>query len=337
MTDAPLTQVPPIVQVRDLVKEFTRPVTPTGRFAELRRLFTRRTSTTRAVDGVSFDIAPGELVGYLGANGAGKSTTIKMLTGILVPTSGEILVDGRVPWQNRRANALSIGAVFGQRTQLWYDLPLRDSLELIRDLYAVDEADYRRRLGEFTELLGLDEFLDTPVRQLSLGQRMRGDLVAALIYEPKVLYLDEPTIGLDVVAKQRIRDFIAELNARTGTTVMLTTHDMEDIETLCRRIILIDAGTVLYDGDVTTLKRRYIPDRELVVTPAPEVDPHDITPEGGTTIVRDGRAVISHDPATVSTPELIGRVTSRWQITDLTVTEPPLADVISRIYTDQGR
>ena len=231
-----------MIQVQDLVKEFSRPAVQRGRFAGLRSLFTTERTVTRAVDGLSFDIEPGELVGYLGPNGAGKSTTIKMLTGILVPTSGRLMVAGQVPWQDRRSSSRNIGVVFGQRTQLWYDLPLRDSFEALRDLYEIDAATYRERMGTFTEMLGLDEFIDTPVRSLSLGQRMRGDLVAAMLHAPPIVYLDEPTVGLDVVAKARIREFVAESNASSGTTIMLTTHDMDDVEQLCRRIIIIDSG-----------------------------------------------------------------------------------------------
>ncbi|MFT3888792.1 MAG: ATP-binding cassette domain-containing protein [Arachnia sp.] len=324
----------PIIHVRDLTKVFERAVEPQGRFKTVRRLFTRQTTRKVAVSDVSFDIAAGELVGYLGANGAGKSTTIKMLTGILVPTSGVVRVAGRVPSKDRRANAAHIGAVFGQRSQLWYDLPLRDSFELIRDLYGVAPDDYLRRLDMFTDLLGMAEFLDTPVRFLSLGQRMRGDLTAALLHAPEIVYLDEPTVGLDVVAKRRIREFIAEINATLGTTVILTTHDMDDVEALCRRIIMIDQGTVLFDGSLEELKRRYVTERVLTVTPAEGVDAASIAVDGATVSVADGKAVLAHDPTVISTPELIGAVTARWAVVDLAVTEASLSDVVARIYAE---
>lgn len=326
----------PLIRVRDLSKEFVRTAEPTGRWSTLRRLFTSRTVTKRAVRGVSFDIEPGELIGYLGANGAGKSTTIKMLTGILVPTSGTVEVAGLVPWQDRRRNALHIGAVFGQRTQLWTDLPLRDSLELIRDLYGVPSQVYERRLAELTDLLGLADFLDTPVRFLSLGQRMRGDLVAALIYEPDVLYLDEPTVGLDVTAKRTIREFIAAINQQLGTTIMLTTHDMEDVEALCRRIIIIDDGRVLFDGALTELKRRYATERVLTVVPAEGVDPTSIAVPGAVSRVVEDGVELAFDPATVSAPEVMAAVTGGWMVTDLSLSETSLSDVIARIYAESA-
>ena len=208
---------------------------------------------------------PGELVGYIGPNGAGKSTTIKMLTGILVPTSGEVRVAGLVPWQQRKENARNIGVVFGQRSQLYWDLPLIESFELLRAIYGVPRDQYRRNLDEFVEILEMASFLRTPVRQLSLGQRMRGDFAAALLHSPTIVYLDEPTIGLDVVAKEAIREFIARINAERGATIVLTTHDLADVERLCRRIVLIDRGTLIYDGDIERIKSEYGRFRTLVV------------------------------------------------------------------------
>ncbi|CAI9411711.1 Vitamin B12 import ATP-binding protein BtuD [Aestuariimicrobium sp. T2.26MG-19.2B] len=326
-----------LIHVHDLSKEFVRTKEPTGRFSTIRRLFTRERVIKKAVQGVSFDIEAGELIGYLGANGAGKSTTIKMLTGILVPTSGTVEVAGVVPWQDRKANALRIGAVFGQRTQLWTDLPLRDSLELVRDLYGVPQDVYGQRLAQLTELLGLAEFLDTPVRFLSLGQRMRGDLVAALLYEPEILYLDEPTVGLDVVAKRTIREFIAAINDQLATTIMLTTHDMEDIEALCKRIIIIDDGQVLFDGALTELKRRYVTERVLQLTPADGINPTSITVDGTTAEVSDdGLVALRFDPRTLSAPTLMRAVTERFEVTDLSLADTPLSDVISQIYAESA-
>ncbi|MET8052200.1 MULTISPECIES: ABC transporter ATP-binding protein [unclassified Streptosporangium] len=214
----------------------------------------RAKKTVHAVRDLSFSVEAGEFVGYLGPNGAGKSTTIKMLTGILAPTSGSIRVAGLDPTRRRTALARRIGVVFGQRTTLWWDLPLRDSFELVRHLYKVDQKDFRRRLTELTELLGLAGFMGTPVRQLSLGQRMRGDITAALLHDPAVLVLDEPTIGLDVVSKAAMRDFLLRLNAERGTTVLLTTHDLGDIEKLCRRVMLIDRGSLAFDGTLDDLR-----------------------------------------------------------------------------------
>jgi len=332
----------PIIEVSDLVKVFRRPKRKTGAFSGIRTLFTRQYVETTAVAGVSFSIQRGELVGYLGPNGAGKSTTIKMLTGILVPTSGRVEVSGITPWRERERNAKQIGVVFGQRSQLWWDLPLRDSLRLISKLYDVPREVYHRNVERFSALLQLDEFLDTPVRQLSLGQRMRGDLAAAMLYEPKILYLDEPTIGLDVVAKERIRVFIEELNREQGTTVILTTHDLDDVERLCRRIILIDNGKVLYDGDVAALKARYAPYRELVVHLA---DPNAASsnnavvdvPGAEQTKAKNGKVWLRFDPERIQVAELIGSILAHHQVSDLAIVEPDLEGVIRQIYAQRER
>ncbi|WP_461010750.1 ABC transporter ATP-binding protein [Streptomyces capparidis] len=318
--------------MEDLVKEFRRPKVPDGAFAGLRSLFTRQQTVQRAVDGVSFSVEAGEVVGYLGPNGAGKSTTVKMLTGILVPTSGRVTVAGVTPWQARERNAKQIGVVFGQRSQLWWDLPLRESLVLISKLYDMPQARYAAQLDRFTELLDLGPFLDTPVRQLSLGQRMRGDLAAAMLYAPRILYLDEPTVGLDVVAKDRIRRFVAELNRTSGTTVILTTHDLDDVEQLCERIVMIDRGKVVYDGGVPELKARYAPYRELVVETQGlvEVDDAEVVKR------EEGRVWLRFDPARTKPAELIAAVLARCEVTDLAIVEPELEGVIHRIYQERG-
>jgi ABC-2 type transport system ATP-binding protein len=328
----------PIIQVEQLVKEFQRPKRFDGPLGGLRTLFTRQYTTNRAVDGVSFTIDEGELIGYLGSNGAGKSTTIKMLSGILVPTDGEVRVAGLVPWEDREQNALQIGVVFGQRTQLWWDLPLSDSLQLIGRLYRMEQARYRRNLDRLVELLGLESFLATPVRQLSLGQRMRGDLAAAMLYEPRILYLDEPTVGLDVVAKERTRQFVEEINRDTGTTIMLTTHDLADVERLCKRIIFIDKGTVLYDGPVDELKRRYAPYRMLDITLSPESDGGDEREAidlgiMGVEIVEQtaSRLLVRFDPAGVAITDLITAIISRHPVLDIAIVEPDLEGVVREI------
>jgi ABC-2 type transport system ATP-binding protein len=291
---------------------------------------------------VNFEIEPGELVGYLGPNGAGKSTTIKMLTGILTPTSGVCRVAGLEPSRDRARNARNIGVVFGQRTQLWYDLPLRDSFEVLADLYDLDQSAYRKRVGLFTELLDLEDFLDTPVRSLSLGQRMRGDLVAAMLHEPSILFLDEPTVGLDVVAKARLTEFIAETNRTDGTTVVLTTHDMDDVERLCQRIIVIDSGTVLYDGDLSRLKERFMPYRFLVLTLAersirgvtdmPYATEVETSAVGAVLPYPDRSVVLRFDPREITTPELIARASQVYQVDELSIVDPRLTDVIAQLY-----
>jgi ABC-2 type transport system ATP-binding protein len=335
-----------VIEAADLVKEFSRPAVLPGRLPRLRALFSTKRDITRAVNGVNFEVEPGELVGYLGPNGAGKSTTIKMLTGILTPTSGVCRVAGLEPSRERARNARNIGVVFGQRTQLWYDLPLRDSFEVLADLYDLDRATYRRRIGQFTELLDLSDFLDTPVRSLSLGQRMRGDLVAAMLHEPSILFLDEPTVGLDVVAKARLTEFIAETNRTAGTTVVLTTHDMDDVERLCRRIIVIDSGSVLYDGDLARLKERFMPHRYLVLTLAETVAERSIRPVAdipcatevetgavGTVVPYPERTVVLRfDPGEITTPELVARASQVYQVDELSIVDPRLTDVISQLY-----
>ena len=331
----------PVIRVENVVKEFRRTRRQVGPFGGVRTLFTRQYDVTRAVDGVSFAVDAGELVGYIGPNGAGKSTTIKMMTGILVPTSGEVEVGGIVPWRDREHNALQIGVVFGQRTQLWWDLPLVESFKLIGKLYRIPESRYRRNLEKFIDILDMGEFLDRPVRQLSLGQRMRGDLAASMLYEPKILYLDEPTIGLDVVAKESMRTFIEEMNRDSGTTIVLTTHDLADVERLCRRIILVDHGRVLYDGEVERLKDQYAPHRILVVQLAadpgtgrvPVVSATDV-PGGEISEQHDGMARIKFEAST-PVQELIAAVNARYPVADLSIVEPDLEAVVRQIYGER--
>ena len=333
--------MPPVIRVEHLVKEFRRPRRQEGRFGALRTLFTRQFDTVRAVDRVSFTIEPGELVGYIGPNGAGKSTTIKMMTGILVPTSGTVEVGGLVPWRERERNAMQIGVVFGQRSQLWWDLPLIESFTLIARLYRVPEAKFRRNLERFIALLDMEEFLDRPVRQLSLGQRMRGDLAASMLYEPQILYLDEPTIGLDIVAKENMRIFIEEMNRDSGTTIVLTTHDLADVERLCRRLILIDHGHVLYDGSVDQLKTKYAPHRILVVELEAAavsndqlIDAADIP---GAEIIEQagGVARIQFESTRTPVQDLIAALNARYAIADLSIVEPDLEGVVRQIYDER--
>jgi ABC-2 type transport system ATP-binding protein len=288
----------------------------------------------RAVDGVTFKVAKGELIGYLGPNGAGKSTTIKMLTGLLVPTDGRLVVDGLVPWQVRTEYVARIGAVFGQRTTLWWDLPVVESLELLRHVYRVPDERFERNLREFRQLLDLDPFLDTPTRSLSLGQRMRADLCAALLHDPPLLFLDEPTIGLDVVAKERIRAFIRHVNADRGTTVILTTHDLSDVEKLCERVIIIDHGKLLYDGGLDDLRDRFGGKRELTV----DFDEFYGSPtiEGAEIVGRDERRVTyAFERGAVTASELIGRLSDQYRICDLQVREPDIEGTVRRIYEER--
>lgn len=324
----------PIIEVKDLKKEFRIAKRQSGMLGALKSLVKREYVTKEAVKGVSFTIEKGEMVGYIGPNGAGKSTTIKMLTGILVPSSGTINVNGVVPYEKRQENARNIGVVFGQRTQLWWDLPTIESFELLKAIYQVSDQRYKENMETFCEILGLDEFLNTPVRQLSLGQRMRADIAASLLHDPQILYLDEPTIGLDVVAKEKMRLFIERINRERQVTVILTTHDMEDIEKLCKRMILIDHGQVVYDGDIDTVKNRYGKTRTLIVDIEGNGKP--FTVQGGELIKEEGnRKWIRFQRDEISASELIAQISQNYSITDLTVEETAIETIISRIYQDE--
>ncbi|HVN69149.1 MAG TPA: ATP-binding cassette domain-containing protein [Candidatus Binatia bacterium] len=330
---APNLGLLPIVETRDLRKVFRTPKRTPGALGALRSLFSRQYEERVAVAGVNFALEPGELVGYIGPNGAGKSTTIKMLTGILVPTSGEVRVAGLVPWKQRKENARNIGVVFGQRSQLYWDLPLIESFELLRAIYNVPADQYRRNLREFTEILEMDEFLRTPVRQLSLGQRMRGDFAAALLHSPRIVYLDEPTIGLDVVAKEAIRVFIARINAERGATIVLTTHDLADVERLCKRIVLIDRGTLIYDGDIERIKSEYGRFRTLVVRFCEPIErPHL---EGAQLAEVDGATARFRFDRNLQRADLLVRQASEhYRVEDVSLEEPDLEAIIRRIYVE---
>ena len=323
-----------VITVNHLKKYFTLPVHHRGKFGALRNLFSRQHRTVRAVDGISFDVQGGELVGYLGPNGAGKSTTLKMLTGLLVPTEGEVRVNEFVPWRDRQAYVAKIGAVFGQRTTLWWDLPVIESLDLLQHIYDIPPGRFRRNLDEFRKLLDLEPFLNTPVRSLSLGQRMRADLCAALLHDPKLLFLDEPTIGLDVVAKERIRQFILHINRQRGTTVILTTHDLSDVEKLCERVMIIDKGRLLYDGSLAALRQRCGGKRQLVVDFADFYE--SVTVDGAEVVNREGqRVTYEFERGAIAASELIGRVSNQYRILDLEVREPDIEATVRRIYEEK--
>jgi ABC-2 type transport system ATP-binding protein len=300
------------------------------RFIVRRGRFRRERHTVDAVNAISFRVERGELLGYLGPNGAGKSTTIKMLTGILVPTDGHVRVAGLEPSRKRIELARQIGAMFGQRIQLWWDLPLHDSFELLRHIYRVPPDRYRERLGRLRSVLDLDPFLATPVRQLSLGQRIRGELAAAMLHGPKLLFLDEPTIGLDVVAKQRVRDFLVEINREDGVTVMLTTHDLGDIERLCKRLLVIDHGSLIWDGGIPELKERYGGERTLVVDLEEPAPPLEVP---GAVVDRiDGPRQWLRFRGSAS--ELTARVAQAARLVDLQVAEPDIEVIVRRIYAN---
>jgi ABC-2 type transport system ATP-binding protein len=324
------------IVVEGLVKTFRVAERAPGLWGAIRGLARRTYRDVRAIDGVSFSIERGELVGYIGPNGAGKSTTVKALAGILVPDAGRCEVAGRVPWKQRIAHVAEIGVVFGQRTQLWWDLPVIESFELLRDIYRVPQVRYAEARDTMIGLLDLEALLDVPVRQLSLGQRMRCDLAAALLHAPPILFLDEPTIGLDAVSKLAVRDFIKQLNRDRGVTVILTTNDMDDIEALCTRVIVIAHGAILSDGPLAELRAQVTRERWLtvdLVDAAAVVDEPDATE-----IRRDGhRVCLAFDPQIVAPAELIRRVTSRHAIRDLFVENPPIETIVARLYAAHGR
>jgi ABC-2 type transport system ATP-binding protein len=323
-----------IIAVNNLKKHFKVPIHHRGPLGSLHNLFSREHRLVKAVDGISFEVRRGELVGYLGPNGAGKSTTIKMLSGLLVPTSGELQVRGCIPWRERRSYVAKIGAVFGQRTSLWWDLPVIESLDMLQHIYQIPANRFKQNLAEFRQLLDLDMFLQTPVRSLSLGQRMRADICAALLHDPDLIFLDEPTIGLDVVAKERIRNFIRHINHQRGTTILLTTHDLSDVEKLCRRVMIIDQGNLVYDGELSLLREQFGGKRELVVEFAELYD--DVSVEGARLVDRDQRwATYQFERRAIAASELIGRLSDRYNLKDLEVREPDIETTIRRIYEER--
>ena len=312
-----------MIDLDDVRKEFTHH----RRAGRLRR----ERVTTCAVDGVSLSIEPGEVVGYIGPNGAGKSTTIKMLTGILVPTSGRVRVLDLDPQVHRVALARRIGVVFGHRTQLWWDLPLRDSFDLLRHVYRVPAARHAENVATFVELLELGALLDQPVRQLSLGQRMRAELTAALLHDPAILYLDEPTIGLDLVSKGNVREFLTEVNRERGVTILLTTHDLDDVERLCSRIVVIDHGRVVHDSTLAEVKARFAPHRTVVVDLAEAGEPLSV-PGASTTKVDGVRQWLRFHRDETTAAAVIAQVAAVADIADVTVSEPDIEEVIRHVY-----
>ena len=321
-----------MIQLENISKTFRVARRDAGLKAAAKALFRKEYTEVKALQDLSFTIEDGEMVGYIGPNGAGKSSTIKIMSGVMMPDSGSCVINGRIPWKERTDHVREIGVVFGQRSQLWWDVPVIDSFELLRDIYRVEQDVYGRNLRELTELLNLGDIVRTPVRQLSLGQRMRCEIAASLLHDPKILFLDEPTIGLDAVSKIAVRDFIRTVNREKGTTVILTTHDMQDIEALTERILLIGKGRILLDGSLSALKGRYSSKRTLTLdyTGRPLKDLENIT------VLQDlnGHAKLLIDTAVLPVSRAIAAISAQVEIRDLSVTGETVDEAVVSLYQE---
>lgn len=329
-----------MIKVENLSKEFKSNKKYPGFKGAIKSFFSREYIIKKAVDNISFEIEDGEIVGYIGANGAGKSTTIKMMTGILSPSSGTISINGLIPYEDREKNTKDIGVVFGQRTQLWWDLPLSETFSLLKDIYDVNDKDYKERMEFLNEVLEINEFILSPVRTLSLGQRMRADLAAALLHNPKIIYLDEPTIGLDVVVKEKVRSAIKEINKKYRTTVILTTHDLNDIEELCNRIIIIDNGIKIYDGSLSDIKGSYgyITTIEVQVKSLKGNENFDINNEMNISKenlemkVLENKIIVRFNRNFTNQAEIISKIISKFDVLDFSILETSIEEIIKKIY-----
>ena len=326
-----------MIEVNELSKIFRKPVRGTGVSGMVKTLFSRKYEEIRAVDGISFTVPDGQIMGYIGANGAGKSTTIKMMCGILTPTSGSILIDGVEPYRKRQQVAQHIGVVFGQKTQLWWDIPLIESFKVLKEIYRISDADYKERMDFLGEVLDITRFLTQPVRTLSLGERMRADLAASMLHNPRILFLDEPTIGMDVLVKEKIRQAIHALNRTYGTTVVLTTHDMTDIEDLCSRIILLEKGKILYDGPLSSLKNRFGNIKTLTLTV-----PADVRAETAPVLSPDvalseeeGRLLLRFDADKIPLEQVIQYAFRDLRAMDMKIAEISIGDVVKTILEQE--
>ncbi len=329
-----------MIEVKNVSKEFKKIVKEPGFKGSVKSLFHKTIETIKAVDDISFSVKEGEILGFIGPNGAGKSTAIKMLTGILTPTSGEIVINGQVPYKNRKKYVKEIGVVFGQRTQLWWDLPLSETFTVLKEIYQIEDKAFKERMEFLNQVLELDEFITSPVRTLSLGQRMRADIAAAMIHNPKVLFLDEPTIGLDVVVKDNIRKAIAEINKNEKTTIILTTHDLSDIELLCKRIVMIDKGKKVYDGDLDAMKEKYGKMREIHINlkSADDMEKLEFTEKFGLLgddleIMVDGKkAVVRFNSSKAQVSDMLSYILGTITVKDISVSEADIEEIIRRLY-----
>ena len=321
-----------MIEVEHITKEYKVAKRDSGFHNAVKALFSRKYETVRALNDISFKIDDGEILAYIGPNGAGKSTTIKILCGILTPDKGNCIVDGYVPWKDRKSYVKNIGVVFGQRSQLWWDIPIIDSFELIKEMYDIDSRTFQQNVSELCQLLDLEKIVQTPARNLSLGQRMRCEIVASLLHNPKILFLDEPTIGLDAVSKLAVRDFIKRINTEKGTTVILTTHDMQDIEALTHRVMLIGNGQILLDGSLEELKKRVSDKKEIIIKHSGK------TPtlcEGMNYLEqKDDKLKISLDPKMISVSEGIAYLSRETELIDLEVSDISAEEMVARLYKE---
>lgn len=323
-----------LIEVSDVSKTFKVSKRSAGIPGMLANMVAPKYVKKCAVDNISFSIEKGEMVGFIGPNGAGKSTTIKMLSGILCPDKGSVMVNGYVPYRQRKEYVAGIGVVFGQKSQLQWDLPVIDSFELLRAIYRIPEELYKRNLNRFTDMLDMGSFINQPVRQLSLGQRMRSDIVAALLHSPKIVFFDEPTIGVDIIGKETIRNFIKELNEQDEVSMLFTTHDMQDIEQTCKRIIIIDHGTIMYDGSLHEIRSKYGTTRKLIAEFNEEIN---VSPIENVHIetMKDRRVSFTFDNSVVDVNDLMHRILGTYSVRDMTVTEPQIESIIQKLYNGE--
>lgn len=323
----------PQIELRDICKTFTVSERLDGPFSVLRGAFQHRKRVVKALEDISFDIEEGELVGYIGPNGAGKSTTVKVMSGILTPEKGSCRIMNRTPWKDRVEHVSQIGVVFGQRTQLWWDVPVKDSFDLLKDIYDISSKDYSTRLDELVEALDISGLLKTPVRQLSLGQRMRCEIIAALLHRPKILFLDEPTIGLDAVSKLALRDFLKNENRKNGISMILTTHDMDDIECLCKKVMVIGHGKLLYNGSLAKLKAEYSPLRRIRATLNEHVPIFEV--KGAKEIKVEGNTwQVFFDPDKTAAHSMVAELANRLPLKDIVIEEQDIDEMIAAMYKE---
>ena len=329
-----------MIEVKNVSKEFKKVIKESGLKGSIKSLFNKKEEIVKAVDDISFTVEKGEILGFIGPNGAGKSTAIKMLTGILTPTSGEIMINGQIPYKNRKKYVKEIGVVFGQRTQLWWDLPLSETFTVLKEIYQIEDKAFKNRMDFLNQVLDLEPFIKSPVRTLSLGQRMRADIAASMIHNPKVLFLDEPTIGLDVVVKDNIRKAIAEINQNEQTTIILTTHDISDIELLCKRIVMSDKGKKVYDGALDKMKEKYGKMREIHINLKSTEDMNKLAFAEKFNLLEDDfeikvegkKAIVKFNSSKAQVSDMLSYILGTITVKDIAVSEADIEEIIRRLY-----